>query len=31
MTYVAYNKDYIRHLMNESINQIFAYISDRRV
>jgi hypothetical protein len=31
MTYVVYNKDYIRHLMNESKNQIFAYISNRRV
>ena len=29
MTYVVYNKDYIRYLINESKNQTFAYISDR--
>jgi len=27
--YVVYNKDYVRHLINESKNQTFVYISDR--
>jgi len=31
MMYVVFIIDYIRHLMNESKNQTFAYISDRRV
>jgi len=29
--YVVFIIDYIRHLMNESKNQFFVYISDRRV
>jgi hypothetical protein len=31
MTYIVFIKDYIHHLMNESKNQTFAYINDRRV